>query len=920
MNKKGRLIGCIAAPVLTVLILLAVFAAKGIYPFGSGTLIGGDFYQIGMPGVYYFYDAVKDGSLFYDLTTAGGFPRSLLMYLLKPTQFIYLLFKREMLINAFSYYILLKFSITAFTSVFSFQRIFEKLSYGGALLLSLIYTFCGYNIQYYTNTDWLTAASLYPLLILFLYNMFKGESKLPFVLTLVYLLVSQTYMAYFAVVSLVIFGGLYILLVSEKKERKKQAYALGSATLISLVSAAYPVYIFLADKFSSARFVEYGMADEAHGTLLERLCKIAFAGVYENVIPTLMFIGSELAVASVALLVIHATKEPSGRRTALFFSLSAVLLYIQSVSYGSELLWHGGSRLLFPYRNGYMVAFLACLAVGWYFSNADRINTDTLFEKKAFKISIACFAAVCTAGVIIVSAEYFKLTGVYNVISPDAAQNGYRRYILALILFVAGIYFALLLIKNKKIKTAAVFSLAAVLICVNTYSFVGNAEGSAAEKAYNGYYKDCFETDAMINGNDELERVSNPDLSLITNYAYFGDFSSVSNWTHNLSEEHLSSYKRLGNTVVYTRIPDSGGTAFTKALLRITDSVSKEELNGRLYEKQEVSPSGFIKYKNRFVFPAGVTCSDSIKSIDYVDCENTFEYQNAIYESISGDTGLFENAELVSKGYRQTTNAEYIDSVYRTAGIKNPNPPLNKKEAEKKVIIGSYVIRTKSDSTLYIKVNSKDTSFYKMTVNGGLVTVNNKPEAKNHDTNTKYPIGFNSGTLELGSFNGEEVRFDYVYLNGDMSEVDFYLMDNGKLERLCNRLGEGEYAVNKDRIEINAEADRDGYLFVPVTYSEDWICSVNGEAAETVKVLNNFTAVKVKSGENRLTMRFSHKRAYLGAFLSFAGFAAAAVLVLLEKRLKLPDAVYRIAYGAFTALVIVTLTVFYVLPIIGALS
>ena len=84
------------APVAVAIILLFIYAIKGIFPFGRITIANGDMGQCYMTFYYFLYDIVFNGkSIFYDYVLGmgsnmyGGFMAD---GLLNPTTFIIIAF------------------------------------------------------------------------------------------------------------------------------------------------------------------------------------------------------------------------------------------------------------------------------------------------------------------------------------------------------------------------------------------------------------------------------------------------------------------------------------------------------------------------------------------------------------------------------------------------------------------------------------------------------------------------------------------------------------------------------------------------------------------------------------------------------------------------------------------------------------
>ncbi|MCQ2478826.1 MAG: YfhO family protein, partial [Clostridia bacterium] len=370
-TEKNKVI--FIAPAIVIIWLLVIYAVKGIFPFGDGTIVQYDLQYGVVPATYYhLWDAFHGGNLFYDFTTACGFGRGMLTQLFYPTNIFILLLKREWIYAGVSVLLILKLAVVAFTSSFAFSKIFTKLPSYYTLLITVMYTFCGYNLMYYTNIDWLDTVALYPLIILFALNMFKGKSKLPYFFALAYTLTFNTYMAWFVVISLVVFGGTYIFTLESKENRKRDIYQLGTGTGAALIASAYSVYSYFCGITGGARYGKGNYYfDSVTGTTVESngLKAILEAPVQIDLISVLMFLGFACAIAFYILLLVRSVKNKSIRKATLFFTVTLVFLLVEGVINASLLLWHGGSFQHFPYRNGYMVAFFCCLIIGYYISN-----------------------------------------------------------------------------------------------------------------------------------------------------------------------------------------------------------------------------------------------------------------------------------------------------------------------------------------------------------------------------------------------------------------------------------------------------------------------------------------------------------------------------------------------------------------------
>ncbi len=902
-TKKSRLY-IFAAPLITLLIMIVIYAVKGIYPFGSGNIQGGDLYQLYLPNFFHTIDAFKGGSPVFDFTAGAGAARNELMSLASPTSWFVLLFSKEKLTDAVSLLIIIKLVVISLCASYAFSKIFPKLTGEKITLLSMIYTFCGYDVQYYTNINWLDVVALYPLLIMALLNMFKGKSKLPFIMVMTYLLAVQTYMAFFIVVSLVLFGGVYIFFAAEKESRKKNVYSLGAGTLISIIASSYQIYCFVFGSVSSARF-NYNMSKAISSPLDNYLSIISTIG-YKTINDALfMFIGAELAFACLILLVLYSIKKKEHRGYAVFFALTGIMLAMQAYCLATDLMWHGGSRLMFPFRNGYMVGMWATLVIG-YFLTRVLPDLEKTLKKREWLVYGSSFMFIAFAVLAVAySKRYIKsIKDYYDVVLPAAEPKKLYVPFIILIAFVTLGLTAALVSRFNKVKTAVIFVSVFALMATNAYTFIGNEEGSARAELYSGYFSDCFEVKGGLGNNDEFQRVKNPDTSLISNYSYFADTASVSNWVNSLKYEQIDSFKKLGFSTTYTRTLDSGSTAFADSLLSITNSVSKAELNPSLYEKTGETKSGIGIYKNRFTLPVGLLFDNELKQIEFEHYGNTFDYQNAIYKSLTGDSGLFTLAEPQLIDAESLPKAEYYE-------LNN----LHSSNTEGVVNTYTFTLNAPENSTLYFRFDNEDSMFYSLSINGNRIKVYKNAEGYNRDNNYRFPQEFNNNVLELGSYSGElEISLDMT--DGTLDNAVFSFMDNSKLEGLCASLGKNSYSVSGSEVKLEAKAKSDGLMFIPLSYSENWRCTVNGEAVEPIKVLGNFVALQVKGGKNSIALKFTDKKAYFRFTAVFLAFGVAAALAYFERKIKSrPDWLLNLLFPAFELLFGIAVIIIYALPL-----
>ena len=140
---------------IVVLIFVILFLSKGIYPFGTHSLIWGDMQDQITAFFYHLYDSfLGDASIWVDFTTSGSinFFGIFTYYLASPINFLILLFPRDNIYQAISIIIAVKVLLASFTCLYAIRTTFPKTPSYIAILLAICYAFSGYAIVMYQIT------------------------------------------------------------------------------------------------------------------------------------------------------------------------------------------------------------------------------------------------------------------------------------------------------------------------------------------------------------------------------------------------------------------------------------------------------------------------------------------------------------------------------------------------------------------------------------------------------------------------------------------------------------------------------------------------------------------------------------------------------------------------------------------------
>ncbi|HOO28280.1 MAG TPA: YfhO family protein, partial [Lachnospiraceae bacterium] len=666
----------------------------------------------------------------------------------------------------------------------------------------------------------------------------------------------------------------------EKKEERTHyfLFRLGAGTLASAAVSAFIVIPQLLQTFVSARFEN----ENSGGLLMQYLAILRqVTGAYTTRWWSLL--GLSFAAALIVCGLVKFRKE----KKTVFLVCSAVLMMVLELFFESvNLMWHFGSYIQYPIRNGFMIytviASCACYYAGRLFPKEER----GLFCGKKKQIlkagaGLAVTAILAGIGIMLYRAHPgLQLRIVFHTTS----------IVMAAAFFL---YLSFFVWKSGKYKYYSVFLLMAELIFY-TFLLLGKPSfitGYSEEPEQGGeYIRICNQLagDFSIEP-DYLARVKNPDESLNANYGLILRRPALSNWTHLISPELQQGAGAWGYSWQFTRLLDAGGTAFSDALLGVTETISCLVQDPALYEKKASAEvvvdhtSGrqdtYTLYQNQYTLPWGLTAAqaDMVSKWMGTDLADTdadiVSLQNSLYRALAKESGSGEIACWIKNGDDLNQNSAVSDEE-KTDGLVNTE---------------TVIIQVQDMTALYFQGGGadredKNTEIF---VNGEPAAV---PSIKETD-NTLYPAHFNNNAICLGTFENEQVTVEIKtdLSVTDKSETQISALDIGKLGELCKSYQNYDTKVSAGKHSLSAQiyAEEDGeFLLLPLAYDDGWNVRVNQKTVQASSYAGIFTAIPLEKGDNEVTMTYLPKGMKQGLLLT-AGTLLALFTAMLF-RLKRP--------------------------------
>lgn len=866
-NKLQKLPSLMSGALICTVLMLAVYALKGIWPFGIADVTYDDMAQGTLPIYYHLYDWLHgDKAMTFDWYTGLG-TNIVNSGTFMPLDIILCLFRRDNLLYALGILIIVKVAASAATSKYVFDKLFPDTNEIWRTTFSIVYAMCSYSMFYYTNSFWLDFVVIFPLVVYGLKRLLVDNKPLTYILFFGYTLYLSVYIGFMVTLAVFFLSGLYIFLICDKACRAQRTCMLGIGTVAGVLISAWHSVPMAIQTLSSKR-LETSFEDSTKASPLLEILETDSTKTFP--IKLLMLVGLQLAFILTVLFVVRLMKDRKAKE-ALFVTSCIFVFFSPVLLENINLFWHGGSYIQFPMRFFFICVFvLATLALAY-------INTysETLRKPKSVFIKALLFAVIALLTVVFIYA-------LKNYAIDEAKTFPF------MLLYASGVpLFFILLCQKKHITRAFCFVLSAVQAMAICYAGIPDIyEQTTEDMLYNSpsYLEYCKEVSQMELDCGELGRIKNPDTSLNTNYPFILQTPALSNWTHNIPKSVQDSAILLGYSSQYTRILDSCGTAFSDGLLSIRKAVARKHYKLADRFKPIESTENFKLYENTCALDIGLLGDKSITDdIEGFRQTDKFALQNKLYRAFSQtDEQLFHVAS--NKG-------ETADRLHFI-------------RADESEMMFAYTAGENEE--LYIHVSDNKNKSLKIFVDSNRILA---PYYK-QTTYGYFPSQAVNGILTLGNFKkNETVIISVRCINGEVFTKDNIQLAYASLDKISalNTLYSGtvtDLATGKESISLNYNNTHgEGrYLFLPVTNDGGWKCTLNGENAKVDTAIGSYIAIELPEGSG--TIKLTHKAPgfYMGVILSLTGLLLCGLLMIMKKRgYSIPKFIATPVYVLFIA-------------------
>lgn len=823
---------CIIAPAAVMGIMLTLYACYSIYPFGDRTIAWCDMNQQVIPFLMDFKDILSGKTnLFLNLQNAGGmsFWGVFLFFISSPFTLLVLLVSKQEIYHLVNILVLLKMMTCGFTASIFFRRRLGTLNWLQNASLSLMYAFSGYAMFYYQNHVWLDMMYLFPVLLIGLLNLAETGKPRLYILTFSAIMAVNFYLSYMVSVFLVLAAGLYLAFCTPKQTRGKVLLLFGASTFLVMLLTAVIWIPSLYQYLASAR----------SGSLLNKLRGGNLYSQWETNASVILATG---ALITALILYFQSLGKSHNRKTDFLFCmilLTLIPVFIDPIN----KMWHTGSYQAFPVRYGYIPIFFSLILYGILLAQPRTFKSGTRIP---LFLGIFSVFGVAWLAFYFIDQKYRTLT-VYTRSLWCSRSEFYLVLIFSAAAAISYYFIASLCRRNRNYE-----KIGSVLLCLTVFiECVFNTTVYMVSPISNASSYSLITDLAERIQDDDLYRVKTKQKYFEVNLIGALGYNSLSHYTSLTNQNFLYLMKKLGYSSYWMEVSSNGGTELSDALLgnryTIVHSGNGEESSRIIYQNDryaiEQNPTGL---------PVGVLIPDlNPAAVQKLPQASRVGIQEFLFESI------FQAKEQLFTECVPTK----LDNVSITKNkIIRPN------SAHPGYI--TYSIPVSDKTTLYFDCFYKLSNKLVEPINSSLsISVNEKV------VEFDYPSQNNNAILNLGTFQNQNVDIE-VEVKKDISVSSFGLsaMKNSVFQRAIHSLQSASLRQQGNSIMGTAKANSDGeYLFLPINYDAGYTAYVNDQKVPIEPVFDSMMAIKLKKGENTVSIRYIPQGFLAGMWISVIG-------------------------------------------------
>ncbi len=838
-KKKHTLISNFKQPMIafmvTLLFFLVIFIIKEVFPFGDNSFMYMDMYHQYVPFMEELWNKLHDGQEFfysYRVGIGSDFMALYVYYLASPIHFLIYFIPKDYIIEAVTYFCVLKLSICSFTACYYLQERFRAKGYE-KIWFALLYSTCGFMCAYNWNVMWLDACMLTPLVLLGLEKLVKERKCGLYCISLA----CTIYVNYYISILLCLFLILYfvILLINDRFHIKKVL----DFAIFSLLAGGMAAVLLLPEVCAILQ-TSFGKAEfpktlKAYFSIFDVLARHGVNVAAErglNHWPNI-YCGALVFLLVPCYLL---CKEISNKKKVCTFLVLLVFLLGFSTNV-FEFVWHGLNYPdSLPGRQSFIYCFLVLTICYEAYLHLDSIQFNSF---RSIYVGSMIFLILCE-----------------KLAAPE--QFG-RKEFMVTVLFVTVYALILYFYKEKKVHFVRVGLGIFLSVVIITETGINSFNTSLGVTDRNAYLENQKDFDVLAQkvredrGDNAFYRIEK-FTKKTKNDGILGNFSSASLFSSTLNSKVSNMYEPLGMRYSKVFYCFEGATALIAPMFHVDYmfAIEKED-----EEEKKVIPGN--------------------------EANDIFEYVDR-----SGNVSLYEYKYKLPFGY--VAPYGYDMNTEELYGIRLQNQMVRELGINDSLFIKAENKSGTGELNFYAE---KDGVYYMVLTTGGIKKLEINGEHKRSYSDLKKKSVIYIGAMKSGEhISIKKTEKDVESKN---VSLDIYYLNTPVLEQALSRLSENHLEnVTYDNTHINGHLSlpERGRLILDIADEDGWCVKVNGEEVKQQRFGDCFIALDLEAGEYDISLTFTPKGLKEGIVISGISILVYAAIMIMKTRKRKKHRMY----------------------------
>lgn len=840
-----------------IVIMLAYFIARHMYPFGSSTILTVDLGQQYVDFFAFFRETLlhHPGSFFYSFSKAigGEMIGEWAYYLLSPFNLLFIFFPGKSIAAGVLVVTLLKYGFCGLSFAYLLSK--RKLQKGWMIpTFSISYALMAWNVVNQLNLLWMDAAILLPLIIASFYDLMEKRKMKTYPLLLALMLIDNYYMAYMVCIFLVLFFIWYQITYTTKfKEFLSRTWLFASRSILAGGIAAViliPTAITLTS--SKGQYTESSIQAKLEYNPLKMLSKLTIGSFNFDQMPSgfpNIFIGS-LALFAFILYFFNRQNTIKSRISAFLIS---IFFTVSMCFEPLDLFWHGMQfPVWYPYRFTFIVSF-------WMLFLGSQGITNFIVNVKPWKIFLLFFIEVGIISYVWINVKKFNYATTETLIFSATFA-----FLVLLLLSINSTndrsiikFLLLFLVAVSEMSANMIFSLNNISY-LSKREFADPTTALTADSSWLHRHDSSFYRTAQI-----YSRTKNDGITHNLNAGAY--FSSA------LEKNIPDFYGMIGQPDGDNYVTYSNGSLITDGLLDMKYAIAPKNNN----EITEGSSHGYPL----------IQTSERSDLSSYQLLKNnprTSIYQNPYATSIGYSAGstiskmqrLFDNPVIYQSNWLNAASSSMPGTTYFTA--MNFNKVIFTNTAEKTTLTNSdfkKIDKSKDASITFEFIPTTNNSYY-LTLGTSLDNDNvefliNDRVLHNYST-FRHTTLVNVANNDKGKKISITAKFkkDNLWLNNFV----LYQLDNNLVKQKLTQIKKyswkiQDYSSTSLSGTINI-AKSNQWFATTIPYNDGWKAYIDGKEVPTYKIQQTFIGFPISKGKHQVKLTFTPPYLYQGLVVS----------------------------------------------------